>query len=67
METFPISTGGRLTGPLQTAQYFGWRSIYFASAGFWLVYACIAISTVLGFGLRGRVNGARVLGYSLAE
>ena len=39
---------------------------YFASAGFWLVYACIAISTVLGFGLRGRVNGARVLGYSLA-
>jgi hypothetical protein len=38
---------------------------YFASAGFMLVYACIALSTVLGFGLRGRVNGARVLGYSL--
>jgi hypothetical protein len=38
---------------------------YFASAGFVLVYACIALSTVLGFGLRGRVNGARVLGYSL--
>lgn len=38
---------------------------YFASAGFLLVYACIALSTVLGFGLRGRVNGARVLGYSL--
>ena len=32
----------------------------------WLsVYACIAISAVLGFGLRGRVNGARVLGYSI--
>jgi len=32
----------------------------------WLsVYACIALSAVLGFGLRGRVNGARVLGYSL--
>ena len=39
---------------------------YFASAGFLLVYACIALSTMLGFGLRGRVNGARVLGYSLA-
>jgi len=39
---------------------------YFASAGFLLVYACIALSTVLGFGLRGRVGGARVLGYSLA-
>ena len=38
---------------------------YFASAGFLLVYACIALSTVLGFGLRGRVGGARVLGYSL--
>ena len=38
---------------------------YFASAGFWLVYACIALSTVLGFGLRGRVTGGRVLGYSL--
>ncbi len=30
------------------------------------VYACIVLSTLLGFGLRGRVNGARVLGYSLA-
>lgn len=39
---------------------------YMASAGFWLVYACIALSTVLGFGLRGRVTGARVLGYGLA-
>jgi hypothetical protein len=38
---------------------------YFASAGFLLVYACIALSTLLGFGLRGRVSGARVLGYSL--
>ncbi|MEZ0469409.1 DUF6580 family putative transport protein [Luteimonas salinilitoris] len=28
-------------------------------------YACIAVTTVLGFGLRGRVNGTRVLGYSL--
>lgn len=38
---------------------------YFASAGFWLVYACIVLSTVLGFGLRGKVGGTRVLGYSL--
>ena len=39
---------------------------YFANAHFLAIYACIALSTVLGFGLRGRVNGARVLGYSLA-
>lgn len=32
----------------------------------WLtVYACVALSAVLGFGLRGRVSGARVLGFSL--
>lgn len=39
---------------------------YMAGAGFWLVYACIALSAVLGFGLRGKVTGARVLGYGLA-
>lgn len=39
---------------------------YFTSAGFWLVYLCIALSTVLGFGLRGRVGLLRVAGYSLA-
>lgn len=39
---------------------------YLASAGYLLVYACIALSTVLGFGLRGKVTGSRVLGYSLA-
>lgn len=38
---------------------------YMASAGFWLVYACIALLAVLGFGLRGKVSGARVLGYAL--
>ena len=31
-----------------------------------LVYACIALSSVLGFGLRGKVSGGRVLAYSLA-
>jgi hypothetical protein len=39
---------------------------YFASADYLLVYACIVLSTVLGFGLRGNVSAARVLGYSLA-
>lgn len=39
---------------------------YFASAGYLLVYACIALSTVLGFGLRGKVGSGRVLAYSLA-
>ena len=39
---------------------------YFASAGYLLVYACIALSTLLGFGLRGKVSAGRVLSYSLA-
>jgi hypothetical protein len=39
---------------------------YVASLSFWSVYVCIALSTVLGFGLRGKVGGANVLGYSLA-
>jgi hypothetical protein len=43
----------------------GLYSEYFLSAGFVLVYLCIALSTVLGFGLRGRVGFARVTGYSL--
>jgi hypothetical protein len=30
------------------------------------IYACVALCSLLGFGLRGRVDGARVLGYSLA-
>lgn len=39
---------------------------YFASAGYLLVYACIALTTLLGFGLRGKVSAGRVLPYSLA-
>jgi len=39
---------------------------YFTSAGYLLVYACILLSTLLGFGLRGKVGASRVLGYSLA-
>jgi len=38
---------------------------YFLSAGYLLVYLCIALSSVLGFGLRGRVSVARVGAYSL--
>lgn len=41
--------------------YWSW----FANASYLLIYACIALSTVLGFGLRGKVSGGRVLGYSL--
>ena len=39
---------------------------YMAGLGFWAVYLCIALSTVMGFGLRGKVGAGRVLGYSLA-
>jgi len=39
---------------------------YFGGVSFWSVYACIALSTAMGFGLRGKVGGARLLGYSLA-
>lgn len=39
---------------------------YVASLSFWSVYVCIALSSVLGFGLRGKVGSANVLGYSLA-
>jgi hypothetical protein len=36
------------------------------SLSFWAVYACVLVSTLLGFRLRGKVSGARVLGYGLA-
>jgi hypothetical protein len=38
---------------------------YFTSAGFWLQYVTVALLVVLGFDLRGRVGGTRVLAYSL--
>jgi hypothetical protein len=47
------------------ALHGGTYADYVYNAGFWLVYACIALSAVLGFGLRGKVSGARVLGYAL--
>jgi hypothetical protein len=39
---------------------------YFLNAHFVAIYASIVLCTLLGFGMRGRVGGARVLGYSLA-
>jgi hypothetical protein len=39
---------------------------YFSTPSFWIVYACIALTCVMGFGLRGKVTAPRVLGYSLA-
>ena len=39
---------------------------YLGGVSFWSVYACIALSTLMGFSLRGKVGGARLLGYSLA-
>jgi len=38
---------------------------YFLSAHFLSVYVCIALSSLLGFGLRGKVSAPRVAGYSL--
>lgn len=38
---------------------------YFASAGFWLTYLCIALIAGLGMAMRGRVSSARVLAYGL--
>ena len=58
-------------GPLHGGQflaYFDRKEYldYFLSPQSFAIYACIALSVVLGFGLRSKVNGARVLGYSLA-
>ena len=39
---------------------------WFSGAGIWLVYGCIALTAVMGYGLRGRATGSAVLGYSLA-
>lgn len=52
-------------GLINDGLYGGLYWSYLASTSNVLVYACIALSTVLGFGLRGKVNAGRVLGYSL--
>lgn len=38
---------------------------WFSGFGIWLGYGCVALTTALGFGLRGRVGGGRVLGFGL--
>jgi len=43
----------------------GLYASWFGSGGIALVYLCVAVSVLLGYGLRGKVSGARVLGYSL--
>lgn len=39
---------------------------YLGGISFWSVYACIAMSVVLGFGLRHNARAERVLGFALA-
>ena len=43
----------------------GLYSNWLGSSGMLLVYACVAIGVFLGYRLRGKVTGARVLGYAL--
>ncbi|MCF7221922.1 hypothetical protein L3V18_09015 [Lysobacter sp. TLK-CK17T] len=38
---------------------------WFGGFAIWLGYGCVALTTALGFGLRGRVGGGRVLGFGL--
>ncbi len=62
-----VPLAGLLVSDLVLSQIHGGTyATYFGSTSFWLVYACIALSCVLGFGLRGKVNGLRVLGFSIA-
>lgn len=48
-------------GALHGAGY----ATYLGGVSFWSVYACVALSVLLGFGLRGKVSGTRVLAYAL--
>jgi hypothetical protein len=38
---------------------------HFTSLPFFLVYGCIALSSLMGFGMRGKVNASRVVAYSV--
>ncbi len=44
----------------------GLYASWFGGFGIWLGYACVALVTALGLGLRGKVSGLRVLGHALA-
>ena len=43
----------------------GAYATWFGNGGIALVYLCVALGVFLGYRLRGKVSGARVLGYSL--
>ncbi|WP_182669250.1 DUF6580 family putative transport protein [Marilutibacter penaei] len=43
----------------------GLYASWFSGAGIWLGYGCVAAITAIGFGLRGKVGGARVLGFAI--
>lgn len=58
---------GMLLSDLTLALFNGGLYLqYLISVPYLAVYACIVLSALLGFGLRGKVDGTRVLGYSLA-
>ncbi|MDQ3206245.1 MAG: hypothetical protein M3Q40_07015 [Pseudomonadota bacterium] len=44
----------------------GLYASWFGGIGIWVVYGCIALTSAMGMGMRGRVTGPRVLGYALA-
>lgn len=44
----------------------GLYASWFSGVSIWLVYGCIVLTALMGFGMRGKVRGATVLGYSLA-
>lgn len=62
-----VPLAGMLISDLALALAHGGLYIeHLASMSSLAVYLCILLTTLLGFGMRGKVNGARVLGYSLA-
>lgn len=62
-----VPLAGMLVSDLVLASmHGGLYASWFSDINIWVVYGCIALTTLMGFGLRGRVGGGRVLGYSLA-
>lgn len=66
--SFAVPLVAMLVADLALAAIFGGLySSHLFGTGFFLVYACIAGMTLMGFALRGRVTGPRVLGLALAS
>ena len=66
-----VPLAGLLVSDLALGAMHGGTYLQYFTAATYLpsllaIYACVALCSLLGFGLRGRVNGSRVLGYSLA-